>query len=149
MIVYLDTSALVKLYVQEVGSTEVKRAVARADLVATSLIAYVEVRSAFARRHRLADIDDAALKRHEHEFEQGWNRLDRLPVDATTIHRAGELAEQYRLKAYDALHLATVDLMEVNSCRRIRACRTIRSGSPLPAIAGRSWSPTGCSPGNG
>jgi uncharacterized protein len=113
VIVYLDTSALVKLYVQEVGSTEVKRAVARADLVATSLIAYVEVRSAFARRHRLADIDNAALKRHKHEFEQGWNRLDRLPVDATTIHRAGDLAEQYRLKAYDALHLATVDLMEV------------------------------------
>ena len=101
------------LYVQEVGSTEVRRAVARADLVATSLIAYVEARSAFARKQRLADIDDAALKRHKHEFEQGWNRLDRLPVDATTIHRAGELAEQYRLKAYDALHLATVDLMAV------------------------------------
>ena len=113
MIVYLDTSALVKLYVQEVGSTQVRLAVARADLVATSLVAYVEARSAFARKHRLADIDDAALKRHKHEFEQGWNRLDRLPVDATTIRRAGDLAERYRLKAYDALHLATVDLMEV------------------------------------
>jgi predicted nucleic acid-binding protein len=61
----------------------------------------------------LADIDDAALKRHKREFEAGWNRLDRLPVDAMTIRRAGDLAEQYRLKAYDALHLATVDLMEV------------------------------------
>jgi len=91
----------------------VRRAVARADLVATSLVAYVEVRSAFARKHRLADIDDAALNHHKHEFEQGWIRLDRLPVDATTISRAGDLAEQYRLKAYDALHLATVDLMQV------------------------------------
>lgn len=113
MIVYLDTSALVKLYVQEVGSAKVKRAVARAELVATSLVAYVEARSAFARKHRMADIDAAALKRHNHEFEQGWNRLDRLPVDETTIRRAGDLAEQFRLKAYDALHLATVDLMEV------------------------------------
>ena len=76
MILYLDTSALVKLYAREVGSAEVKRAVARADLVATSLVAYVEARSAFARKHRLADIDDDALKRHTHEFEQGWNRLD-------------------------------------------------------------------------
>ena len=50
MIVYLDTSALVKLYVQEVGSTEVRRAVARADLVATSLVAYVEARSAFGEK---------------------------------------------------------------------------------------------------
>jgi len=113
VILYLDTSALVKLYVQEVGSTEVKRAVAQADLVATSLLAYVEARSAFSRKHRLADIDDAALKRHKREFEQGWNRLDRLPVDATTIRHAGDLAERYGLKAYDALHLATVDLMEV------------------------------------
>jgi predicted nucleic acid-binding protein len=113
VIVYLDTSALVKLYVQEAGSAEVRQAIARADLVATSLIAYVEVRSAFARKHRMADIDDAALKRHKREFEQGWNQLDRLPVDATTIRRAGDLAEQHRLKAYDALHLATADLMEV------------------------------------
>ena len=113
MIVYLDTSALVKLYVQEAGSAEVRQAIARADLVATSLIAYVEVRSAFARKHRMADIDDPALKRHKREFEQGWNQLDRLPVDATTIRRAGDLAEQHRLKAYDALHLATADLMEV------------------------------------
>jgi predicted nucleic acid-binding protein len=113
VIVYLDTSALVKLYVQEVGSTEVRRAVARADLVATSLVAYVEARSAFARKYRMAEIDAAALKRHNREFEQGWNRLDRLPVDETTIRRAGDLAEQFRLKAYDALHLATVDLMEV------------------------------------
>jgi predicted nucleic acid-binding protein len=113
VILYLDTSALVKLYAREVGGAEVKRAVARADLVATSLVAYVEARSAFARKHRLADIDDAALKRHKHEFERDWNRLDRLPVDATTIRRAGDLAEQYRLKAYDAVHLATVDLMEV------------------------------------
>ena len=123
MIVYLDTSALVKLYVQEVGSTQVRLAVARADLVATSLVACVEARSAFARKHRLADIDDAALKRHKHEFEQGWNRLDRLPVDATTIRRAGDLAKQYRLKAYDALHLATVDLMEVTLRSSVRfAC---------------------------
>jgi uncharacterized protein len=123
VIVYLDTSALVKLYVQEVGSTQVRLAVARADLVATSLVAYVEARSAFARKHRLADIDAAALKRHKHEFEQGWNRLDRLPVDATTIRRAGDLAEQYRLKAYDALHLATVDLMEVTLRSSVRfAC---------------------------
>jgi uncharacterized protein len=123
VILYLDTSALVKLYTLETGSSEVKQAVARADLVATSLVAYVEARSAFARKHRLADIDEAALKRHKYEFEQGWSRLDRLPVDGTTIRRAGDLAEQYRLKAYDAIHLATVDLMQVTLRSSIRfAC---------------------------
>ena len=65
-----------------------------------------------ARKHRLADIDDAALRRHKREFENDWTRLNRLPVDATTIRRAGDLAEQYRLRAYDALHLATADLLQ-------------------------------------
>lgn len=112
MILYLDTSALVKLYAREAGSADVKQAVARADLVATSLIAYVEARSAFARKHRLAEMSDAALGRHKRELEQDWSRLNRLPVDSTTVRRAGDLAEQYRLRAYDALHLASANLLE-------------------------------------
>ena len=111
MILYLDTSALVKLYAREAGTNEVKHAVASAELVATSLVAYVETRSAFARKHRFAEIGDSALRRHKREFERDWNRLNRLPVDAITIRRAGDLAEQHRLRAYDALHLATADLL--------------------------------------
>jgi predicted nucleic acid-binding protein len=109
---YLDTSALVKLYAREEGSTEVKRAVARAGSVATSLLAYVETRSAFARKRRFADIDDTALRHYKQEFEQDWISFNRLPVDATTIRRAGDLVERYRLKAYDAVHLATAELFQ-------------------------------------
>lgn len=111
MTLYLDTSALVKLYAEEPGSDEVRQAVARADLVATSLVAYVETRSAFARKHRFAQIDDSALARYKRDFERDWDGFNRLPADAATIHRAGDIAEQYRLRAYDALHLATADLL--------------------------------------
>jgi antitoxin (DNA-binding transcriptional repressor) of toxin-antitoxin stability system len=48
---YLDTSALVKLYVDEEGALAVRHAVDQAELVATSAIAYAEARAAFARRH--------------------------------------------------------------------------------------------------
>ena len=112
MTLYLDTSALVKLYAREEGSPEVKRAVAQAGSIATSLVAYVETRSAFARKRRFADINDAALRHYKREFEQDWTGFNRLPVDAITIRRAGDLAERYRLRAYDAVHLATAELFQ-------------------------------------
>jgi len=72
VILYIDTSALVKLYAKEAGTTEVQRAVANAEQIATSLIAYVETRSALARKYRLDQVDDAALQRHKREFERDW-----------------------------------------------------------------------------
>jgi len=106
-------SALVKLYAKEAGTTEVQRAVANAEQIATSLIAYVETRSALARKYGLDQVDDAAaLQRHKREFERDWAQLYRLPMDVTTGRRAAELAEQHRLRAYDAVHLATADLLQ-------------------------------------
>ena len=60
MILYLDTSALVKLYVEEEGSDEVKKACEQAQVVVTSRLAYAEARSAFARawRERRFDTQD-------------------------------------------------------------------------------------------
>ena len=49
MILYCDTSALVKLYVDEDGSAQVAAALAGADIVAVCRIAWVEALSAFAR----------------------------------------------------------------------------------------------------
>ena len=47
---YLDTSALVKLYVEEEGRETVFEAVEGADRVATSTVAYAESRAAFDRK---------------------------------------------------------------------------------------------------
>ena len=66
MKLYLDTSALVKLYVEEEGSATVREAIARAETVATTVIAYVEACAAFARRRRegrLSRGDTAAQSR--------------------------------------------------------------------------------------
>ena len=49
LILYLDTSALVKLYVRERGSARVRAQVGKADAIATSVVAYAEARAAFAR----------------------------------------------------------------------------------------------------
>lgn len=63
MILYLDTSALVKLYVEEPLSQELTVAVTEAEAVATSLIAYTESRAAFARARREARLSLPVYRR--------------------------------------------------------------------------------------
>jgi len=113
LILYLDTSALVKLYAEEAGSGLVRQRVRDSDLIATSLVAYAEARSALARKGRSREISRPALTQCKKEFERDWLRLHRLPIDETLIRKAGQLAEEYALRALDALHLATADLMQI------------------------------------
>jgi len=113
LILYLDTSALVKLYAEEEGSGLVRRGVRDSDLIATSLMAYAEARSALARKSRSREISRAALTKCKREFDRDWLRLHRLPVDETLVRKAGELAEEHALRALDALHLATADSLQI------------------------------------
>ncbi|HVT17945.1 MAG TPA: type II toxin-antitoxin system VapC family toxin [Thermoanaerobaculia bacterium] len=52
MILFLDTSALVKLYIAEPGSERMRAAAARAEPVAVSVLAFAEIHATFARRRR-------------------------------------------------------------------------------------------------
>lgn len=52
MILYLDASALVKRYVAELGSVEVREAISKAATAGTSLISRAEVAAAFAKAVR-------------------------------------------------------------------------------------------------
>ncbi len=108
MILYLDTSALAKLFVVEPGAESVGRAVAQAAAVATHLIAYAEMRATFARAVRMGRVDTAALRVLTLEFERRWASLDVLGVTDPLVRRAGDLAERHGLRGYDSVHLAAV-----------------------------------------
>jgi uncharacterized protein len=80
LILYLDTSSLIKLYVEESGSSEVEKLVAGASLVCTSVVAYPEARSALARLCR-----EGALTAEEHaltkaDLQEDWPRYLALEV---------------------------------------------------------------------
>jgi uncharacterized protein len=103
---YLDTSSLVKLYVAEPGSDAVRELVEAATVVATSSIAYTETRAALARRRRERALRPAAFASAKKTFEAEWPRYLTIEVTSALCRRAGELAERYRLRAYDSVHLA-------------------------------------------
>lgn len=111
MILYLDTSALVKLYFSEAGSEVVRRAVVASGGNATSIVAYVETLSAFSRKLRMKELSEQAFRRHKSEFAHDWEYLTKLICDATVCSRGAELVEHFPLKAYDAVHLASADLL--------------------------------------
>jgi predicted nucleic acid-binding protein len=104
---YLDTSSLVKLYVEEVGSQDVRDLVAEAAVVTTSVVAYPEVRAALARLRRSGDLSPTKLAPAKRDFEAQWPAFLTLAVTAALGREAGELAEQYALRGFDALHLAS------------------------------------------
>jgi predicted nucleic acid-binding protein len=107
MTLYLDTSSLVKLYVSESGSGVVRQLVDGATVVATSVVAYAETRAALARLRREGVLTAARLASAKKDFEEQWPMY--LALDATDrlCRAAGELAEKYRLRGFDSVHLAS------------------------------------------
>ncbi len=107
MILYLDTSSLVKLYVEEEGSEEVRRQIAGATVVATSAIAYVEARAAFARKRREGGLSEEEYGHMSDGFGQEWGAFLAIGVSEAIVSLAGDLAERHDLRGFDAIHLAS------------------------------------------
>ena len=107
MTLYLDTSSLVMLYVTEEGSDVVGRLVKAAQVVTTSVIAYAEARAAFARLRRERALTAPALASLKRALDGDWASYVTLDATSAICREAGELAERFRLRAYDSVHLAT------------------------------------------
>lgn len=109
MTLYLDSSSLVKLYVEEPGSADIAQLVQDATVVATSALAYAEIRAAFARRRRDRTMTPRQLTSVREQFESDWAAMFVLPLDHALAHRAGALAEAHALTGADAVHLASFE----------------------------------------
>ena len=60
MILYLDTSSLVKLYLDEIHAEAVRQLAGQAEVLATSKVAYPEAMAALSRRFREGDMDQVS-----------------------------------------------------------------------------------------
>jgi len=78
-----------------------------ARVVATSQVAYAEARAAFARKHRQGDFTDERYHTVITNLQQHWGAYFALDVSWPVSRLAGELAERYGLRGFDAIHLAS------------------------------------------
>ena len=107
MILYLDTSSLIKLFVEEPGGDEVRQDLSEAAVVATSVITYAEARATFARLRRTGSITPDGLRLAKRDLEADWSKYVVIEPTVELCRAAGELAEHYRLRGCDSIQLAT------------------------------------------
>ena len=107
MTLYLDTSSLFKLYVDEPGSDDVRQELGEAVTAATSAVSYAEARAAFARLRRDGKLTPATFHAVKADFDADWSRLAIVEPTLTLCRAAGELAERYGLRGCDSIQLAT------------------------------------------
>ncbi len=112
MILYLDTSALFKLYVDEAGSDAVHAAVVTAETVAVCRIAWAEAMSALARREREVPADQDALEQARQALRTDWPRFLVVDVSQRVVEQAGEFADTFALRGYDSVQLASAYLTQ-------------------------------------
>jgi predicted nucleic acid-binding protein len=79
-----------------------------ADRRVSSLVLYPEARAAVGRAQRLGRIPTSRFAIARHRVEALWASLDRVDLTAELAHRAGDLADEYGLRGYDAVHLASL-----------------------------------------
>lgn len=116
---YFDTSALVKRYIREPRSLQVRTLLRRYDFV-SSAITPVEIASALRRRRRAGDLSEdnfAALVRRARQDRLQWELVE---VSSVVLDRAEELLQGVTpIRALDAIQVASLVIFQSASQMRI------------------------------
>lgn len=105
--IYLDTSALIKRFVDETGSNKVAELVVEQAPASTAALAYVEVYSGLARKQRDGELSADQFDGIRIQFEEGWPSYVRVHLRDEVLHLARDLVGRYPLRALDAVHVAS------------------------------------------
>jgi uncharacterized protein len=110
VIAYFDSSAILKLFISESDSQIALDLWNATDRAVTSEISYLEVRAglAGAMRRNPAKLSRTGYDDAKDQFEQLWSEFVSIGVTRELIVQAGDVADRYSLRAYDALQFATV-----------------------------------------
>lgn len=106
MNLYLDASALVKRYVREAGSEDVRDWIRTATFKTTCTVTRAEVAAAFTRAARMEKISHTEYKQALNDFRTDWIDFRRQAIIEDLVARADRLACEFGLRGYDVVHLA-------------------------------------------
>ncbi len=106
MIIYADTSALVKLFVTEKHSDVTRRTLQDAQVLGTELVTRAELGSALARGARRGILSESEAREARQQLQLVWPTWIHIAIGESLVARAESLAWAYKLRGYDAVHLA-------------------------------------------
>lgn len=107
MILFCDTSALMKLFIQEQHSDIMYNVAQSSTLIIVSQVTWVEMCAALALKQRTRQIDAPQATQALNELRIEWVRFNELAVDQSLIRAAAGLALNFGLRAYDSIQLAS------------------------------------------
>jgi uncharacterized protein len=105
--VYLDSSALIKRFVAEKGSTFVDHILKRHRPISTSRLSYLEIYSCFARLKRKGSISERAHVSVAKQLETEFPTYRTVELTRDLFEIARSLIEKYPLRSLDAIQLAS------------------------------------------
>lgn len=103
MSLYLDSSALLKRYVEEHDSASFNALIESGESWITSRVTWIEVWRNLGRRLSGQDSQQARAA-----FKADWQRFAVVEVDATVCSQAATLADMTGSRTLDAIHLAAM-----------------------------------------
>ena len=101
-----DTSALVKLVVEEKGSSAARDLWAAAEPPVCCRLAYVEARAALAAGRRSRRLTQPQLTTAKRALDAVWQQAAVVEVTEALALDAADIAERRVLRAHDAVHIA-------------------------------------------
>jgi len=122
VILFLDSSALVKRYVEEEGTKLVDELWEKAEEVATSVVAFAEVISTFSRKSREGILTQKELIEIIYEFKEDYSRMIHVPITLELNKIIERLLVSYSLKGFDAIHLASALILKVEFPETVFLC---------------------------
>ena len=120
------------MYVREAGREIVAEAVEESTEIATAMVSYAELRATFARLLR-----EQSLTTEEHSkvvmaLNERWRTYEKPAVDEGLMRLAGDCAQRYALRGYDAVQLASAIV-----CKEDGELRFLAFDNDLNAAAGQ------------
>ena len=108
---YMDTSALIKIFVEEDGSARV-RALARgrgsAEILLVSRLGFTEASVSLSRMVHLGRVSASESPQHQGSLEDYWDQsIQEVELTEEVLEDARQLAQRFPLRTYDAIHLAS------------------------------------------
>ena len=106
MILFCDTSALIKLLIDEPESDQMQQASSDAEAIAVCRITWAEAMAAMARRQREDPMSGNNIDLARGRLIQNWNDLTIVEVSQNLVETAGCFADGFALRGCDSVQLA-------------------------------------------
>ena len=106
MILFCDTSALLKLFIDEQGSESMIKASSSSEGIAVCRITWAESMAAFAQRTGFKGASQSGIAQARSMFEQAWPGFAIADITQPLVEKAGVFAEAFGLRGYDSVQLA-------------------------------------------